>query len=1702
MEENRLCSVCLQKGTQSKLRLFQINFEEAVFLCENKNCYDLFPSDLTTAFVRRHVSEITVMDSHKKKKSSKSKCRQELAVTGEPLCELSTDSTLFTSSKDILQDFLESLENYNFNAKNQIEDINTLAQNDSSECCLLDSLEECSNIGLSLVPDHSETIEQNQLYSQLTHEKDWAKMEAWKQEKGEVSYSVSDSINTHLVTSQESPVGSGKSVMPNGIVGDQVQDSTNVSLTSVDANKMSSQLVNSLPVEEKTVNVTSFTPSVALSKQNRTLITESCDSDLRLKDGYDGTTTSVKLDAGNQNLDEKENFMGQDNTSSDYFTLQEDFQPRTDLLEVSKEIEEVILKESANTGVLTQQEICKSMRFYPLWKNVDTLSWLDAALSLIVHNTKLPHYFSRSLSSRKSIVETVYQSYHSVVDLLNGHREHTVDIRWNNRKAKFISESMASLQKEAFKYLKNKLHSERGQEDSPFFALMLLLNEDESLKEAFLTNYCWEFKCESCDHHKVDRFQKTILTVPRVQSDFTVTSCYLLQPCLNCGAVDQRRYLRIQSLSECIAVHFVEGLLTSSISSYDFVHQSVQYRVKGVIQYKTNCSPKHFVAWIRNHAESTWLCCDDLQGSEVSFQEEDPQILASEMHILVWEREESDVVMHEYLDPGKTLTKDFNISRLSPGAPSVHLIQNVVSHPSSIQVSGSALPKGTSFVSRTVPPDSTVTSAKHQKSIDSLAVCSKVQATLVTSDKTFPRKCLTVSPSVTLSCNDCLKPHLSADLKSQSTIPVVQHDRLSFEPMFETIPGVNPPNMTSFVNSLVTSKSSAQPTVMTTSTVNPILLTSGDQPSIMTTATVTPTVLTSGIQPKVMTHSDVNHTLLVSGVQPSVMTRSSVNPTLLKSGVQPMIMTTSAVNPTLLTSGVQPKIRTTSAVNPTLLTCGVQPMVMATSAMNPTLLTSGVQSMVVTTSAVNPTLLTSGVQPTFMTSYMNSTLLTSGVQPTIMTTSTMSPTLLTSGDQPSIMTISTVNPTLLTCGVQPMIMATSAMNRILLTCGVQPSIMTTSTVNSTVLTSGVQPMVTTTSAVNPTLLTCGVQPSIMTSTVNPTLLTSGVHPKVMTESTVIPTALTSGVQPMVMTTSAVNPTLLTSGVQPSVMTTSTVIPTVQSSGVQPMVMTTSSVNPTPLKTGVQSMVVTTSAVNPTLLKSGVQSMVVTTSAVNPTLLTSGVQPMIMTTSAVNPTLLTSGVQPTFMTSSMNSTLLTSGVQPMIMATSAVNPTLLTSGVQPMIMTTSTVNPTLLTSGFQPTFMTSSMNPTLLTSGVQPSVMTTSTVNPTLLTSGVQPTTITASTMNPTVMKTARAGPTCMTSCMNHTAVSELSSLVSASMSAKGCASDLTHDVTIPSTDCGSKWTAIYIMTGDDDQEPQLHLLTTVPADTSSAKALLESTGLVSSDKSVGQPYFSDVNCDRISQQLVASQADRLASTCSRSFLQNRLLKRKKTEKRMLNTKLAQKRNSHDTEYFNNPGISLDFDENIVPLGDNLKPWKTKKLQKVSEGSQKTVKQFEQLEVTRKENILPTQSVPSSLAEYAAILGSVPSPSDRSTASDGEVSLLSSSGIFDCGSTDVSSSESGSKKTSLSKQFFVKQIKTLVKGKCRSSGYEGYKPKLTPVRTSPTSRKRKTNSTALFNEVRSKCLKSNEIAQDEGSHLVNKIKQNSIWSDNIITELFG
>ena len=56
--------------------------------------------------------------------------------------------------------------------------------------------------------------------------------------------------------------------------------------------------------------------------------------------------------------------------------------------------------------------------------------------------------------------------------------------------------------------------------------------------------------------------------------------------------------LSVFRLSDCLLLHFTEGLPHNNWKKLDFDHQGYVYTVTGVVQYMN--SPDHFIAWLRD----------------------------------------------------------------------------------------------------------------------------------------------------------------------------------------------------------------------------------------------------------------------------------------------------------------------------------------------------------------------------------------------------------------------------------------------------------------------------------------------------------------------------------------------------------------------------------------------------------------------------------------------------------------------------------------------------------------------------------------------------------------------------------------------------------------------------------------------------------------------------------------------------------------------------------------------------------------------------------------------------------------------------------------------------------------------------------------------------------------------------------------------
>lgn len=130
------------------------------------------------------------------------------------------------------------------------------------------------------------------------------------------------------------------------------------------------------------------------------------------------------------------------------------------------------------------------------WENIDALCWLDCTLSLLVHNKIFRNLSTSEIpnSVLKSMLNCYMKAQELVLTDITTAKKMLVDIRHN-----------------VWNYLAPKMKCSLGVNDSPIFALPLLLKENGVTSENSLQEYCWEFNCESCSFTENTRYVTLIL---------------------------------------------------------------------------------------------------------------------------------------------------------------------------------------------------------------------------------------------------------------------------------------------------------------------------------------------------------------------------------------------------------------------------------------------------------------------------------------------------------------------------------------------------------------------------------------------------------------------------------------------------------------------------------------------------------------------------------------------------------------------------------------------------------------------------------------------------------------------------------------------------------------------------------------------------------------------------------------------------------------------------------------------------------------------------------------------------------------------------------------------------------------------------------------------------------------------------------------
>ncbi|KAM9248033.1 SUMO-specific isopeptidase USPL1 isoform 1-T1 [Leptosomus discolor] len=303
--------------------------------------------------------------------------------------------------------------------------------------------------------------------------------------------------------------------------------------------------------------------------------------------------------------------------------------PRTQLLpnsELCSTASEVLLRDDKVSTNNT--DLCLQ------WRNVHNLCWLDCILSALVHLETLKFALAEEYNDGKCLLWKLLKKYNQATALLSTCKRSKVKDVLPKAES-----HLNEIRNRMFTQLQPQLRCDWGKEESPVFALPLLLKLDQQAEKLFLHSFVWKFECVCCGNKYQDRCRKTLTTFTNIIPDWHPLNAIHVGPCNSCSDTSQRRQMILEKVSSVLALHFVEGLPHNNLKSYSFQFEDDTYQITSIVQYQTD--KKHFITWSLNH-DGTWLECDDLKGPYCK-RHKGFEVPPSEIHIVIWEKKMSHV---------------------------------------------------------------------------------------------------------------------------------------------------------------------------------------------------------------------------------------------------------------------------------------------------------------------------------------------------------------------------------------------------------------------------------------------------------------------------------------------------------------------------------------------------------------------------------------------------------------------------------------------------------------------------------------------------------------------------------------------------------------------------------------------------------------------------------------------------------------------------------------------------------------------------------------------------------------------------------------------------------------------------------------------------------------------------------------------------
>ncbi|GFY79621.1 hypothetical protein TNIN_314771 [Trichonephila inaurata madagascariensis] len=275
---------------------------------------------------------------------------------------------------------------------------------------------------------------------------------------------------------------------------------------------------------------------------------------------------------------------------------------------------------------------------YITWENNSNLCWLDASMSLLVHNKTLCHSIPKDSSTQTA---KILKAYEEAISIFNDHsNDKSIEERLQNAK-----DILKSIQESVLEYLKPFLKCDEGKPDSAFCSLLNLISKDKEIKKQFNVHYAWHLICKKCSFSTIRSCEKPIITFNEVKH-FIPYSPVSLWKCPKCEAPKQEICLEYKTLPRCLIFHFENGAGKGEFDAekLDFEVNGRKYKLSGllILQKGVISFLNHFVTWIRDVITGYWLECDDLNSDISSFTISQPTIRLEDIFIVAYEAIDND----------------------------------------------------------------------------------------------------------------------------------------------------------------------------------------------------------------------------------------------------------------------------------------------------------------------------------------------------------------------------------------------------------------------------------------------------------------------------------------------------------------------------------------------------------------------------------------------------------------------------------------------------------------------------------------------------------------------------------------------------------------------------------------------------------------------------------------------------------------------------------------------------------------------------------------------------------------------------------------------------------------------------------------------------------------------------------------------------